>query len=151
MKRPLALLLCIVGAVLMPTEAAFASHTTPWQNLGTANSVYVCGRAGTVDVADHKAFVSKSSSSTGCNFISATAGTIGAQALGYKDGQFCAQTSFPVNNSTVTSYGVGNNQLCSNPAGLQNFFTCSKTKVKNNGVGNSYIYRNGPCSNEQSY
>lgn len=49
-------------------------------------------------------------------------GWIGVQVWGYRDGSVCAQSAFWYSNAPSTSWWV-RQQLCSNPAGTQEFKT----------------------------
>lgn len=141
----------VLAVVLLLAPAmAHASAFSSWSYRnsvgGTSNG---CARAAIVDTTDHRAYAGRASSSACTSFVSSSPGYLGAQAWGYRSGMFCASTTFPVNGTTATTFAIGNNGLCSNPAGLQNFYTCAQTRFYS-GSG-YYTGPFGPCSPEQSY
>ena len=147
--RWLALAAPVLAILLAAPTLAYASAYSAWSYRTAVGAYYGCAQAPIVDVADHRAYSGRTTYSSCTLFVHSSPGYLGAQAFGYKDGAFCASTSFPVNAVTTTTFGIGSNGLCSNPAGLQNFWTCAKSKFYD---GSVYLPGgSGPCSPEQSY
>lgn len=127
MKR--LLLVCVLAVFsLLPASSANASAYSTWK---WYVSTPVAGRwhdgclqGQIVDTADNRSYTESLTYTYGCSgsYSSVPSGYLGANAYGYRDGTFCGSTGWYYSAVSTSLFGVGSH-LCSNPAGVQTFFT----------------------------
>lgn len=131
-------------AFSLPASATASSGILFLGNPVLANGQIIdgCAEAIMADVADSKAF-NYAYAPVGAYCSSPQdvlpAGYLGVQVLGYRNGQFCGATALAYSPVPTSGFGIGA-LLCSNPSGLQSFYSRGYVQYY---AGPSYPYENG--------
>ncbi len=139
--------------VLALPSVAYGSAYTAWVKHATHDPVGYpgtthCSQAGIEDVAINVSHVRAYSSSTCSTTRVLPSGWLGVRAHGQRDGVYCASTSWFYSNRADYYWWV-KSQLCSNPAGTQEFRTLADTRMYD-GAGWYFTHSIGP-SPAQNY
>lgn len=128
-----AILLCLTLAFMPGVAAATASSALTYITATTRDGAVlaICGKATIADVADNKGHTyGRQWSNNTCSGapISASTGSLGVKANGYRNGVYCGTTGWYYNGVATSTFAVGS-VICSNPAGIQTFRTTSHHAV----------------------
>lgn len=130
---------CVVFVALF-AGIAFATATSGriWRG-SPGNSYNVCAEAVIRDTADNVAYIIAQDLGSGCwsDNNSRPSGWLGTKAIGLRDGGYCGTTGWYYNSSSTWMFGVGSH-LCSNPGGVQEFYTKADTRAWNSST-TSYV------------
>jgi hypothetical protein len=151
LKRVLLFLGVLVSSSLISAAIASATASSGMvydSTLGyqTYLAAYPCREAVIADVADNKGYARTATSTTCGTGKVVSAGFLGVHISAFRDGSFCTfaeQTSA----SATDTYGLGGH-LCSDPAGLQAFYTYAYGLFWN---GGGYNYGSNQLSPTQYY
>lgn len=143
----LPVLVAIVAAAILgssiPAYATATSGITFKGNplLANGQTIDGCAEAVIADVVDFKSFIySYAPVGAYCSSRqSVPAGYLGTWLTSWKNGQYCGVSETVYNSVTASGWGVGG-YFCSNPAGVQGFYTRANSLYY---AGPSWPYNNG--------
>jgi hypothetical protein len=138
----------VLGAEYFSAQVFIFNHTPA----GELNTDY-CARAGVVDTARNSSQVLAYANGGGAHDCAGTvnqvpAGWLATKAVGFRDGQYCAGSSYYYNTSPASNWMLWIT-LCSNPSGTQLFKTAAYSRAYNGedgywNLGNYPISPNAP-------
>lgn len=160
-RRPLKVLWLLATIASMAIVASQPVLGTAWSGWtyrlsmdphGPEPDTDYCARAGIVNTAvNFGQMRSYNNSGDDCDgpFNTLPAGWMGVNVHGYRNNGFCSSTSYIWTNVATYGWQVSDN-LCSNPAGQQEFYTHTYGAAYD-GQGEEYYYLDVVVSPKQSY
>jgi hypothetical protein len=128
----------LMGALISFEGVALATATSgdvyklttgPYGSTYVDNCLKATITTGADNIADIYSFSDKEPSRCdGSYAYSMPGGYLGIDASGYKNGAYCGSTGYYYNSGPTSGIGVGS-KICSNPFGLQTFYTVATGEV----------------------
>lgn len=147
-RRMLAVLVAATCMLAQPTgvAATYYSYVTFFLNYlpPALPATALCGQAGIVDVAtNYNQGLTKQAGGCATSQV-VGAGLLGSEVAGYRNGAYCGDTGIYWSTVATAAWQLWS-RVCSNPAGLQTFYTYGRSWAIQSGGGvvGGYVYSPG--------